>query len=115
MIFFLVSHAKKNIAPASSSSSRTRTPKITSSASWDSAPKASHQEISSGSWASIASSKQQEEALKNEDLWNDNTTTDETNANDDWAAPTYNTTTTTTNDDNNSTEDQPKTWASLLK
>ena len=102
------------------SNTRTRTPKTNTvqPVSWDSQPKASHQEVSSGSWASIASSKQQQDdsAFNNNDEgWNNsnNNNNDSTATADDWA-PIPTTTTTTSNDDN-ANDDQPKTWASLLK
>ncbi|KAL7314071.1 RNAPII degradation factor [Mucor circinelloides] len=107
---------------AAPSNTRTRTPKTNhvQPVSWDSQPKANHHEVTSGSWASIASSKQQQDD-NNDDGWNNSnnnnndssssaTAAAATAATDDWApAPT-----TSTNDDN-ANDDQPKTWASLLK
>ncbi|CEJ00601.1 hypothetical protein RMCBS344292_14653 [Rhizopus microsporus] len=74
------------------------------SSSWDkhhdsSAPAA-------GSWASIASSKQQNENV--DESWNT------TNATDNWASTSTQDNSANNNNDT-SNEDQPKTWASLLK
>lgn len=105
---------------AAPSNTRTRTPKTNhvQPVSWDSQPKASHQEVTSGSWASIASSKQQQDDT-NDDGWNNSNANNNDSssaaaaaaaASDDWApAPT------TSSNDDNANDDQPKTWASLLK
>ncbi|GAN05882.1 hypothetical protein MAM1_0104c05358 [Mucor ambiguus] len=101
---------------AAPSNTRTRTPKTNhvQPASWDSQPKANHQEVTSGSWASIASSKQQQDDT-NDDGWsNSNGNNNDSSsvaaasaaaATDDWApAPT-------TSNNDNANDDQPKTWA----
>ncbi|KAI8997210.1 hypothetical protein BDB01DRAFT_770269 [Pilobolus umbonatus] len=88
--------------PVSSTSTRSRSTKSSSAASWDNQPKInSNQEISAGSWASIASKHQQEQSQ--DDSWN---TTNEST--DDWAPIS-------TPNPSEDSHEQPKTWASLLK
>lgn len=112
----LITHFHCTAAP---SNTRTRTPKTNhvQPVSWDSQPKANQHEVTSGSWASIASKQQQDDTI--DDGWNTSNgnnndsaaaATAAAAATDDWApAPT------TASNEDNANDDQPKTWASLLK
>lgn len=98
-----------------SNTPRTRTQKSHQPVSWDkpSTSSSSYHDVPSGSWASIA--KHNSETTNNlDDGWNtsNDTATNATSAVDEWG-PSL--TSTNTSNDTANDEDQPKTWASLLK
>ncbi|KAI8973656.1 hypothetical protein BDF20DRAFT_1002578 [Mycotypha africana] len=107
---------------ATSNTSRTRStkPSTGQSASWDSQPKQTqfNNDVSGGSWASIASLKQANDNNAN-DGWNPTATNNDSSVTDDWGTSLSTNTTSNTNAMNanpdESSEEQPKTWASLLK